>query len=395
MYLLMCHRFDINLSFVQSSFTPLYPFLVKAFLPSYTHEIGYYSGLLTTAYYIPLLLFNPMWGYLSDKYGRKYVIVASLIVSSLTNIIIAFATSYHQIVIARIMAGCFGANSSVVKGFIGDLTQDQRLRSWSYSMYGSIFGVCGMIGPLIGGLLAFPVKLYPSLFSSNGFLFHYPFFIMSIIYAFMNLISVYLSYYYIKEKSALTVKKYEKVVDEEEVEAENITMESNPEKSTVNFVVLSWKTLGPIFLYCSIAFTCMTYYTLLPLFFAGSIEQGGLGLDSQNTSFLLSVCYTSSLLVSITNFVDKILVTVGCSTKTLMYAMLGYIPILLLFPLLTVTSGFTFYALEFLAVSLLGICEAQGFQAVILMITESQQSHNLGMFRLKHNRYLSILRIFR
>ena len=287
--------------------------------------------------------------------------------------------------LARILCGSFGANSSVVKGAIGDLTQDQRVRSWAYAMYGSIFGICGMIGPLIGGVLAFPAKTYPSLFAANGFMHRYPVFVISIIYAVMNVVAFLLARIYIREKDKTAEIKYENVDvggEEGDVEEELASASKGKPKAVaytrVDFVIFSWATMGPIVLYSLIAFTCMTYYTLLPLFLAASIEQGGLGLDSQKTSFLLSICFASNLFVCITNIVDKILIFCKGSRQAYSWSMYTYMPIQFLFPLLTATSGWTYLFLQFLAVTLLGICEAEGFQAVILMITESQQPQNLG-----------------
>lgn len=295
--------------------------------------------------------------------------------AAVTNVMIAFANSYWIVVVARILCGSFGANSSVVKGAIGDLTQDQRVRSWSYAMYGSIFGICGMIGPIVGGVLAFPATNYPSLFSNSGFMERYPVFLISIIYSIMNVVAFLLARIYIKDKRAEI--KYENVEfgnDMIEDEKQSTAFAS----SRNDFAIFSWTTMGPIVLYSLIAFTCMTYYTLLPLFFAASVEQGGLGLDSQKTSFLLSICFASNLFLCITNIVDKILIYCKGSRKAYSWSMLMYMPIQLLFPLLTVVSGYMYLFLQFLAITLLGICEAEGFQAVILMITESQQPHNLG-----------------
>jgi MFS family permease len=70
-------------------------------------------------------------------------LIAGLVVCALSILVLGFSKSYIVTLLCRFSAGLFGANSTVAKGYIGDLARDQRLRAWGYSMYGSVYGISG------------------------------------------------------------------------------------------------------------------------------------------------------------------------------------------------------------------------------------------------------------
>lgn len=113
---------------------PLYPFMVRHLLPNET-EIGYYSGLLGSAFYLPLFIMNVVWGAASDRFGRKPILVAGIIVCFISTVGLGISESYGFTLACRFLAGLFGANSTVAKGMIGDIARDQRSRAWGYAMY--------------------------------------------------------------------------------------------------------------------------------------------------------------------------------------------------------------------------------------------------------------------
>nr|KAJ3423007.1 hypothetical protein HK105_004524 [Polyrhizophydium stewartii] len=180
---------------LEATLIPLYPFMVRHLLPS-EPNIGYFVGLLGSAFYLPLFLMNLVWGAASDRYGRKVgpespldsrccvgglrgwrqpVLVAGLVVCLVTTIAIGFSRTFWLTVACRFVAGVFGANSTVAKGMLGDIARDDAARSWAYAMYGSIYGSVGILGPILGGLLADPATLYPGTFGSVSFLRQFPF----------------------------------------------------------------------------------------------------------------------------------------------------------------------------------------------------------------------------
>jgi MFS family permease len=111
------------------SLIPLYPFMVRHLMPNEPESsIGFYSGLLASAFYMPLFIMNVVWGAASDRLGRKPILLAGMLVCLATTMVTGYTNNYTIVLACRFLAGIFGANSTVAKGMIGAL--DQESRAW-------------------------------------------------------------------------------------------------------------------------------------------------------------------------------------------------------------------------------------------------------------------------
>lgn len=110
-------------------------------------------GIAIAAYSFIQFLFNPVLGKLSDKYGRKPVIVVCLFLNAVGYIIFSFTHSYLMLLFSRIIAGIGGSSIGVAQAYIADVTTREN-RSKGMGLIGSAFGLGFVFGPLIGGLLS-------------------------------------------------------------------------------------------------------------------------------------------------------------------------------------------------------------------------------------------------
>ncbi len=112
---------------------------------------GFEIGLLMTIYSLMQFLFAPIWGKLSDRYGRRPILLMSLFFSSISYLGFAFADQLWLLFFWRALAGLFAANISTAIAYIADLT-DENQRSKNMGLIGAAFGLGFMIGPFLGGV---------------------------------------------------------------------------------------------------------------------------------------------------------------------------------------------------------------------------------------------------
>jgi len=129
--------------------------LVIPILPTYAqqlHASDFVVGLLIASYSIMQFLFTPFWGRLSDRIGRRPVLLISLAASFAGYLIWGFSTSLIWLFASRIVAGFGNANIAVAQAYIADITTKEN-RARGMGMVGAAFGLGFVLGPALGCLL--------------------------------------------------------------------------------------------------------------------------------------------------------------------------------------------------------------------------------------------------
>lgn len=111
------------------------------------------AGLLMSIYSLMQFLFNPFWGQLSDKYGRRPILLMSLLGASISHLGFAFSTSFTMMFVARLFAGTFAANISAAMAAVADIS-DESQRSKRMGLIGAAFGLGFTVGPFFGGFIS-------------------------------------------------------------------------------------------------------------------------------------------------------------------------------------------------------------------------------------------------
>ena len=111
------------------------------------------TGLLLSVYSLMQFLFAPFWGRLSDKLGRRPILLFCLFGEGLSYIMFAWARSLEMLFVARLFAGFFGASLSTASAYISDITPKHE-RSKGMALIGAAFGLGFVVGPALGGGLA-------------------------------------------------------------------------------------------------------------------------------------------------------------------------------------------------------------------------------------------------
>ena len=131
---------------------PILPKLVQQFLHGDLAQAAYISGLLASAYSVMQFFFAPVFGALSDRYGRRPLMLASLGGSAASYLIMAFAPGLILLAAARLIAGVMGGSFATVAAYLADITEPKE-RAQKFGLIGAAFGFGFITGPLIGGVL--------------------------------------------------------------------------------------------------------------------------------------------------------------------------------------------------------------------------------------------------
>ncbi|OLP57148.1 tetracycline resistance MFS efflux pump [Rhizobium rhizosphaerae] len=131
---------------------PVLPTFLQELTGDQAAQAALDGGWLLFVYASMQFLFAPTVGNLSDRFGRRPVLLVSVLTFALDNLICALAGSYWVLFVGRVLAGISGASFSTASAFIADVSDD-RTRARNFGLIGIAFGVGFTLGPVIGGLL--------------------------------------------------------------------------------------------------------------------------------------------------------------------------------------------------------------------------------------------------
>ena len=131
---------------------PVLPKLVEQLQGGNVSAAAHSVGVLGALYALMQFIFSPVLGSLSDRFGRRPVILASLFGSGIDYLVLAWAPTIGWLYLARVISGITAANFSAASAYIADVTPPEK-RAAGFGMIGAAFGLGFIAGPAIGGLL--------------------------------------------------------------------------------------------------------------------------------------------------------------------------------------------------------------------------------------------------
>jgi DHA1 family tetracycline resistance protein-like MFS transporter len=131
---------------------PVFPKLIEQLIHGNLSQASQWGGWLTFAYAFMQFIFAPVLGNLSDKYGRRPVLLFSLLGFGVDYLFLAFAPTIWWLFIGRIIAGITGASFTTATAYIADISTDEN-RAQNFGLIGAAFGIGFIIGPVMGGIL--------------------------------------------------------------------------------------------------------------------------------------------------------------------------------------------------------------------------------------------------
>ncbi|HEU4634397.1 MAG TPA: MFS transporter, partial [Flavisolibacter sp.] len=145
---------------------PVIPNLIATLIHGNLSQASEYGGMLMLVYASMQFLCAPVLGNLSDRYGRRPVLLFSLFGFGLDYVFTAYAPTIGWLFVGRTIAGITGASFTTASAYIADISTPEK-RAQNFGIIGAAFGLGFIIGPVIGGLLAGLGTRAPFLFAAG------------------------------------------------------------------------------------------------------------------------------------------------------------------------------------------------------------------------------------
>lgn len=149
-------------------------YLLKFVLTTDSHipsdaQISRYSGFLVGAFPLGQFVTSLLWGYVSDLYGRKSIIIIGLVLSLCANLGFGLSRSFPALLFWRAVAGMANGNTSVMRTMSAEIVKEKKFHPRAFLLLPLIFNTGRVLALAVGGCLANPVETMPGLFGESGF----------------------------------------------------------------------------------------------------------------------------------------------------------------------------------------------------------------------------------
>ncbi len=260
-----------------------------------------FAGFIVSAFAMGQFLATPVWGRLSDKHGRKPILVLTMIGSSLAYLLMAFADhsgSIWLLLASRFLTGLMAGNFAAATAYVADITPPEK-RAQGMGMVGGAISIGFMAGPALGGLLSGNTAETASLFMP------------SIAAAGMTFLTMFAIIFFLKESLP---------ADKRKLAADSVAEDQSNGGGSSSFRhILARPVLAPMVLMGFLAFFAMTNFeTTFPLW-----ADAGFGWGPQQIGFMFM--YLGFIVMVTQMFITGRLVPIFGEGKLLMFAVCLYI----------------------------------------------------------------------
>ncbi|KFY47390.1 hypothetical protein V494_00002 [Pseudogymnoascus sp. VKM F-4513 (FW-928)] len=172
--------------------------------------ISMYAGVVTAAFTFAEFSSGMLWGKLSDRIGRKPVLLTGLAGTGLSMLVFGFARNIYVAIIARALGGLLNGNIGVLQTTVAELATVKEHQPRAYSIMPFVWSLGSIMGPVLGGALAEPCKHYPSLFPRGTIFERFPFLLPNLFCTSVVILGVLVGFFFLEETHH--EKKYERDV---------------------------------------------------------------------------------------------------------------------------------------------------------------------------------------
>lgn len=165
-------------------------------------KIALYAGMITSAFTFAEFSAGMFWGRMSDRIGRKPVLVMGLVGTAISMVVFGFAPNLPTAMIARALGGLLNGNIGVLQTTVAELVTVKEHQPRAYSIMPFVWCLGSIIGPAMGGALAQPCENYPWLFQRNTIFDRFPFLLPNLVCVVVLLCGIVVGFLFLEETHA-------------------------------------------------------------------------------------------------------------------------------------------------------------------------------------------------
>ncbi|KKA28437.1 hypothetical protein TD95_003049 [Thielaviopsis punctulata] len=182
--------------------TSIFPYawaLVKHFNVGNEQTASFYAGLLISAFSLAEASMGMFWGSLSDRIGRKPVLMMGSLGTTISLAIVGFSSNIWMAVFGRALGGFLNGNIGVIQTMVGEMVTNPAHEPRAYAVLPFVWTAGTIIGPAIGGSFANPHHSFPAVFGPDSLFARFPFLLPNLVCASLLFLSVVMGYFLLQE----------------------------------------------------------------------------------------------------------------------------------------------------------------------------------------------------
>ncbi|KAG9249297.1 major facilitator superfamily transporter [Calycina marina] len=182
--------------------TSIFPYawqLVKKFEVGDEKDASFYAGLLISSFALAEAMTGMAWGSLSDRVGRKPVLLLGCIGTVMSLLTVGFSSNIWVALAGRAAGGFLNGNIGVIQTMVGELVTKKEHEPRAYSVMPFVWSIGTVLGPAIGGTLANPCTSFPNTFAEDGLFGRFPYLLPNLVCAALLIISIIAGYILLEE----------------------------------------------------------------------------------------------------------------------------------------------------------------------------------------------------
>ncbi|WVQ84056.1 hypothetical protein IAT38_006201 [Cryptococcus sp. DSM 104549] len=280
-------------------YTILFPFvnnMMEDLLPDVPKSsIGKYSGAIESVFALSSVLFMYQWGRLSDRIGRKPVILGGLSAISVSLTMFGLSKSFWWAMGARIMSGALCGNASAMRAVLAEITNKEN-EGWVYPLWSICWDLSCVVGPAVGALLQNPAAQYPdSWIGQLAFARQFPYFLPCALVGFSSFMAAIMVFFCLEETHPSFKKRPEGKADvpnertlllpEEPIDTIEPVPTGHSFRELISIGAVQ-QVLLSVFL---LTLTAMSFDAGFSLFAYSSYKLGGIGINPASIALCLSI----------------------------------------------------------------------------------------------------------